>query len=299
MAAKSNKEVAKKEEAGLPVDADLLAGLQAAGEKREAMGKDDMSIPFIQILQALSPQCTKGEPEYIKGAEPSMLFNTVTQEMFPTLDDDDNPVTGLHVVSIAYKASFIEWVPRAQGGGFVAEYDVATGSTAVTQRNDQNLDIIQPGSPVGTPGNQLSYTHTHFVFVVNKETGRVKPAVISATSTQVKPSKNWNALVNETELPNGAAAPRFFGVWAVKTQRRSNDHGTWYVWKFERDGTILDFGNEAATSIMKAAQEFAKGVEAGETNADYSKGGQDTATGDNPDVGEGGKGGETDEEIPF
>lgn len=295
----AKKAVAKKEKAGLPADANLLDELTAAGAEREAMGKDDMSIPFVQILQSLSPQCTKGEPEYVKEAEPSMLLNTVTGEMFPTFDDDDNSLTGMYVVSIIYKASYIEWVPRAAGGGFVQEYDVAFGSTAITQRNDNNLDIIQPGSPVGTPGNQLSYTHTHFVFIVNKETGRYKPAVISATSTQVKPSKNWNALINETELPNGSQAPRFFGVWAVKTQRRSNDQGTWYVWKIERDSTILDLGPEACAEIMGEAKKFAQGVSAGEVNADHAKAGGSAE--DNPNVpsGEGGADGDKDEEIPF
>lgn len=294
MTAKSNKTVAKKEEAGLP--AELLDELEAAGAEREAMGKDDMSIPFLQILQSLSPQCTKGEPEYIKGAEASMLFNTVTQEMFPTFDEDDNSLVGVYLVSIAYKASFIEWVPRSQGGGFVNEYDVALGSTAVTQRNDQNLDIIQPGSPVGTPGNQLSYTHTHFAFLVNKETGRIKPVVLSMTSTQVKPSKNWNALINETELPNGKPAPRFYAIWAASTQRRSNDHGTWYVWSMKRDGAITDLGNEAAAAIMGEAKKFAEGIASGDVSADHAKAGGDS---ENPDVpsGEGQK--EGDEEIPF
>jgi len=292
MAAK--KEVAKKAEAGLP--AALLEELEIAGAEREVMGKDDMSIPFLQILQSLSPQCTKGEPEFIKGAEASMLFNTVTKDMFPTYDEDDNSLPGAHVISIAYKPSFIEWVPRAQGGGFVNEYDVAVGSTIITQRNDTNQDIIQPGSPVGTPGNQLAYTHTHFVFVVDKATGRIKPAVMSMTSTQVKPSKTWNALINETELPSGKPAPRFFGVWAVSTQRRSNDHGTWYVWDFTRDGSIIDLG-DAAGAVMAEAKKFATGIDEGEVSADHAK----AAAAENPtvDPGKDAGGEEGDEEIPF
>ena len=295
-ASSAKKAVAKKGKAGEVANTDLLAGLTAAGEQREAMSKDDMSIPFLQILQSLSPQCTKGEPEYIKGAEPSELFNTVTQDRFPTLDDDDNPITGVHVVSISYKATFIEWVPRSQGGGFVQEYDIAAGSTAITQRNENNHDIIQPGSPIGTPGNQLAYTHTHFLFIVDKETGKSRPAVVSMTATQVKPSKNWNALINETELPNGSAAPRFFGIWSAGTQRRSNDQGTWYVWMFKRDGTILDLGDEVAGAIMKLAQKFQKGIDEGEHRADHAKGQES----ENPstDSGKGGKDGD-DEEIPF
>jgi len=285
------KEVSKKEEPGLP--ANLLADLETEGAKREVMSKDDMAIPFLQILQSLSPQCTKGEAEYIKGAVASELFNTVTKERFVTYDDDDNAVTALHVVSIHYKPSYIEWVPRANGGGFVGEYDVAVGSTAITQPNDNKQDIIQKGSPVGTPGNQLSYTHTHYMFVVNKTTGRYRPIVVSMTSTQVKPSKVLNAMVQDAELPSGNPAPRYYPIWAVTTQRRSNEHGTWYVWDFKRDGSITDLG-DAASALFTEAKKFAKGVEEGEVAADHAK----AAASENPST-DASTGDDLDEEIPF
>lgn len=284
------KAVAKKEEAGLP--AEMLNELTQLGEEYgEAMSKDDMSIPFIQILQSLSPQCTKGEPEFIKGAEPSMLFNTVTKDLMPTSDDDGNQLIGMRVIGLAYKASFIEWVPRAKGGGFVAEYDVAEGHSIPTMRNDQNLDIIQEGTPLGTPGNQLSYTHTHFVFIV-KDDGTLEPAVLTMTSTQVKPSKDWNALINNTKLPNGARAPRFYGVWNVTTRRRSNDQGSWYVWEFSKGGVITELENAGA--ILAEAKSFADGIRQGEHKADYSK-----AAEANPTTNSGGDQSDADDDMPF
>lgn len=295
MAAKKSKAVAKKEKAGLP--ANLMEELEEAGAKREAMGKDDMSIPFIQILQSLSPQCTKGEPEYVKEAEASMLYNTVTREMFPTFDEDDKPITAFRVISVAYKSSFIEWVTRANGGGFVAEYDVALGTTAITQTNDNNLDIIQQGSPIGTPGNQLSFTHTHFVFALDED-GSIEPAIMSMVMTQVKPSKIWNALIDRTRLPveispTKKKAPRFFGIWSVSTERRSNDHGTWYVWNFTRDGSITDLG-ESWGEVMADAKSFAAGINKGDVSADHAK----AAAAENPSVDDG-EGSDLDTEIPF
>ena len=41
-----------------------------------------MQIPFIGIIQALSPQLQKDDPLYIKGAEQGDIFNTVTQEIY-------------------------------------------------------------------------------------------------------------------------------------------------------------------------------------------------------------------------
>lgn len=289
-AKKATKEVATKKEAGLPAEfMDELA--QAGEEHKEALGKDDMSIPFLQILQSLSPQCTKGEPEFIKGSEPSDLLNTVGQMIIKTRDDDDNEIPGAQVLPISYKRSFIEWVPRAQGGGIVQEYSVEDGLSIITQRSKETgQDIIQAGSPLGTPGNQLNDTHTHFMFLIGED-GLYEPVVLTMSSTQIKPSKDLNNMVSKQVLPDGRKAPRFFGIYNVTTQRRSNDQGSWYIWKFERATDVLSDGR---MDMFRAAKEFVVGIESGEHKADHSK-----AAGEvNPSTG-----GETksdkDDEVPF
>lgn len=293
MAARKN-EVATAKEAQLP--AEFMDELAAAGEQhQESMSKDDMSIPFLGILQSLSPQCTKGEPEYIKGAEPSDLFDTVTQKVFKTTDDDGNPIEcELRILPIFYKRSMIEWVPRNKGGGLVKEYSVDDGMTIRTARNDANQDIIQAGSPLGTPGNQLVDTHTHFVFVIHPD-GTYEPMILAMSSTQLKPSKDLNNMVSKHKLPDGRKAPRYFGIYSITTQRRSNDKGAWYIWKFEK---VTDVLQDDKMPMFREAKAFYEGVEAGEHKADYSK-----ADGDvNPTTASaegGGEGKDGDEDIPF
>jgi len=265
-AKKAGTAVSKPKETQLP--AEFLDELASAGEQhQETMSKDDMSIPFLQILQQLSPQCTKGKPEFIKGAEPSDLFNTVTQELWKTRDDDDNPTTGVRILPIHYKRSFIEWVPRSQGGGFIQEHPVEAGLGAITRRNESNLDIIQEGSPVGTPGNQLNDTHTHFVFVIESD-GSFWPAVLTMASTQIKPSKDFNAMIDKQRLPDGRKPPRFFALWNVTTQQRTNDQGSWYVWKFEKYSDVV---TEGRMDLFHEAKSFLEGVKAGEHQVDFSK----------------------------
>lgn len=282
-------EVAKAKENQLP--AELMDELASDGEQhREQMSKDDMSIPFLQILQSLSPQCTRGEPEFIKGAEPSDVFNTVTQELLKTRNDDDEAIPGFRIMPIAYKRSFIEWIPRNQGGGIVNEYSVEDGLAIITARNENNLDIIQEGSPLGKPGNQLSDTHTHFAFLI-KDDGSWEPVVLTMTSTQIKPSKDLNNMVSKHRLPNGSTAARFFGVYSVTTQRRSNDQGSWYIWKFEKVDDVAS--NPELLPIYREAKQFAEGVKVGEHKADHAKA---AATEANPDAP---KGGDADDEVPF
>jgi hypothetical protein len=289
----ATKAVAKKEEAGLP--AEFMDELAQAGEDhKESLGKDDMSIPFLQILQSLSPQCTKGEPEFIKGSEPSDLLNTVTQTLIKTRDDDNNEITGgCRVLPISYKRSFIEWVPRKEGGGIVQEYSVEEGLSIITQRSKETgQDIIQPNSPLGTPGNQLNDTHTHFMFLINED-GTYEPVVLTMSSTQIKPSKDLNNMVSKQVLPDGRKAPRFFGIYDVTTQYRSNDQGSWYVWKFARATDVLEDGK---MDMFREAKAFVAGIETGEHKVDHSKS-QGEA---NPSTGDAAKGKkDDDDEVPF
>ena len=289
--AEKKTDVAKAKEAQLP--AEFMEELAGDGQQyQESMSKDDMSIPFLQILQSLSPQCTKGEPEFIKGSEPSDLLDTVTQKLIKTRDDDDNAVMGARILPIHYKRSFIEWVPRNQGGGIVNEWSVEEGLSIITQRNESNQDIIQQGSPLGTPGNQLNDTHTHFVFLI-KEDGTYEPMILTMASTQIKPSKDLNNMVSKHVLPNGGKAARFFGIYGVTTQRKSNDQGSWYIWKFEKVSDVL---TENLMDMYRDAKTFVEGVMAGENKADYSKmdGEANPSTGDAPTGDK-----KDDDEVPF
>ena len=64
-----------------------LAAAEAAFEADSGMGfeevdKDDFQIPFVRILQALSPQLKKSDASYIEGASQGDIFNTVTHQVW-------------------------------------------------------------------------------------------------------------------------------------------------------------------------------------------------------------------------
>ena len=73
-----SKAVAKaKAKANLPSEEvlDLLSMHEGEGLDYET---SDLQIPFIRIIQALSPQINKRDPAYIDGASSGDVFNTVT-----------------------------------------------------------------------------------------------------------------------------------------------------------------------------------------------------------------------------
>ena len=72
--------VAEKKSAELSTDLmDDILGFAGEGTSFSA---DEMQIPFVRALQALSPQLGKKKPEYIEGAEQGDLYNTVTGEVW-------------------------------------------------------------------------------------------------------------------------------------------------------------------------------------------------------------------------
>lgn len=249
-------EVVTKESAQLPATMDFLDGL-VENEEGEQLSRDDVSIPFLRILQSLSPQVDADDGAYIEGAKPGMILNTVTGELF----DKD---TLIEFIPVTYKASYIEWVPRKLGGGMVAEYSLAEAKAVADAcvRDDNNNDVIQKGAPEPfTEGNHLLFTHTHVVRYKGKD-GNWRPAVISMTKTQLKPSRQLNAILQEN--PVRGKVVRYLHLMTAKTQLVSKGDDKWYIWHFDRKG----WADEA--SIL-AARDFQKAVMGGEVKVDMAK----------------------------
>ena len=69
-----NKEIVVKEDQ-LPTE--LLDEITASAGVGTAFDSSEMQIPFIRIIQAMSPQANKKDDAYIQGADIGDAFNTV------------------------------------------------------------------------------------------------------------------------------------------------------------------------------------------------------------------------------
>ena len=248
---KTKNEVAKAE---APKNALAVATGGALAEAYAEDGKSgfenadaqSFAIPFLQILQSMSPQCKKSEGAYIKGAEEGMFYNTVTQDI---ASGDE----GLLVIPCYYKRSFIEWAPRESGGGFKGEYLPTDPIVATAVRGDKG-DVLPNG-------NLLVDTRTHYVLVLNED-GSFQPAVVTMSSTQVKKSRQWMSKMEGIKFKNGAGqlytAPMYSHVYKLTTVPEKNDHGSWFGWKIEIARLQED------PMLLAAAREFKRQISAGE-----------------------------------
>ena len=224
-----------------------------ADEGFEAADKDSYAIPFITILQSMSPQCKKSDGAYIKGAEEGEIFNTVTKDREETLT----------VIPCYYTRSFIEWGNREEGGGFIAEYSVDEGLELLPscERNDKGKDQLPNG-------NILVDTRAHFIIIV-KEDGITEPGIISMSSTQIKKSKQWMSVMKGIQFlspdKKPYTPPMFSHKYTLKTVPENNGDFSWMGWDIEIDGVIKDH------KLVEAALAFKQAIQKGSAKADHAK----------------------------
>ena len=220
-----------------------------AGSGYEEADKDSFAIPFIAILQALSPQVDESEGAYLDGAKAGMLMNTVTADIFDGAE-------GLEIVPVHYSRAYTEWGLRENGGGFKGEHSVDEGLQDDVERDDKNRDVMPNG-------NQIVDTRNHYVLV--KTPNGWQPVILSLTSTQLKKSRKWMTSMNQIQVTRADGStynpPMFAHRYKMSTVKEKNDQGSWFGYKLER----LGFVEEEA--VYKAAKEFREIIKSGEAKA--------------------------------
>lgn len=234
---KKTTEVAKAKQT-LPAAIDFAAD---AGAGLEHADQQSMAIPFLTILQALSPQL-----ETVAGAKQGMIVDSISNELF----------TELEVVPCGYKRSYLRWADREAGGGFKGEYsalDIEAGRVEGVGRSPEGRPTLE--------GDLLSDTRTHYVLYKDKS-GSWKPAVISMASTQIKKSKRWMTLIQGKELRRADGTPftppSFAYVYKFTTQKEENAKGRWYGW------SVIDSRQVEDSELYARAKALHQQVGAGE-----------------------------------
>ena len=211
---------------------------------------EDMSIPFLRILDKGSPQVNKRDGAYVEGAEPGMIYNTVANEVY------DGEV-GVTVIPCYFNRRFIEWKPRESGGGYMGSYLPDDSIVKTTVKNEKNADVLPNG-------NLLSNTAQHFVLLTYE--GNFSRALITMSSTQLKKSRRWITQMNALTAigKNGPyTLPMMSHIYKLTTVPEQNDMGSWFGWTINKDRQI-DLADQFEKHAFDAAIAFAKSIQAGE-----------------------------------
>lgn len=210
---------------------------QDASDGLDNLSAADFAIPYLVILQKMSPQLDTHD---VKAGQ---IWNTVTEK----------GVNSIHVVPCAYTRNFVEWVPREQGGGLVAVHQA--GSLPEHSVVDKKL--------ITKAGNQLIETANHFV--ITQTDAGIDKGLITMTSTQLRKNRRWNSLLAGLKMKDSTGKlytpARYSHSFIMKTMVEKNESGTWHGWDIELSGQLQD------ADIYAAAKEFAGQVKSGAVQA--------------------------------
>ena len=173
--------------------------------------QDDISIPFVNVLQALSPQVEERDD-----CKAGMLFNTITEQAWAGAE-------GFVFVPCITEHCFVEWTPQNDGGGgFVARHEISAPLVRECQAQQEFGQFKTPD------GNDL--VETFYVYGVLEDSEEL--CVLAFSSTKIKVYKRWATRLNMFTLKQAdgrkVRPPLFAHRTRVTTKQEQNKAGQKY-----------------------------------------------------------------------
>lgn len=281
MAAKDKTEVATvKDSAQLPAGIDMEDLLRDSGAGVSGMSMDDVAVPYLYVLQQMSPQVDADNDAYVEGAKPGMFYNNVNEEIYEGREQ------GVVVIPCAYERKYVEWVDRDSGGGYVADHDIDSGILSECTPNEKGIPVLKNG-------HLIVETAYHYVYMKNPLTGIWEEIIIPMKSTMLKKSRRWNKTLMATLIPGTSnQAPRWLYPYRLKTIKETKNNNTWSNYDIERLPEMVTADQYRAAKAF--AELFSKGLVTRAKETDTGTVVEGNRSDDNRGSGLG-----TDEEMPF
>jgi len=183
-----------------------------SGAGLETSSSSELMIPFLVLLQDLSPQVIGSNDKAIPGARAGKFLHSLTEE-----------VLGESILFVpAYKeASYVEWVPRSEGGGFRGRY--LESDPVIVRAKAQSQKF---GKLTTEEGNQLQETF-YLYGVIADDPEALRPVVIAFSSTKLKPFRRWISAIRE-HFFKPPVPPIYSHLVRVGSVREKNAYGTYF-----------------------------------------------------------------------
>lgn len=222
---------------------------------------DDYALPFINVLQSLSPRVLDEEDE----AKAGQIICTATDEIMDELE----------VIPCFVTHNFTEWVPRDQGGGgFVGVHDpespIVVG--AIQEAGGKFGKRLKNGN------NDLMETYNLFA-MVKGEDGDWLQCIIPFQSTKITPFRQFLTRCRKVKISvkteDGVVrknAPMYMHRWTFYTEKEKRDSGQSYNWRMKwadetPEASRLDPNGE----LFMQARAFKDLAKQGSLKTDYNK----------------------------
>lgn len=193
----------------------------------EAVDSNDLILPRLGQIQALSPQIKKSDAQFIEGAEQGMLFNNLTGELLGN---------SIVFIPVLFRKEWVVFKDRKAGGGFFGAFPTEAEALAEIENlpDSDKLEAIE--------------SHNHIGYVVTA-TGERQQLVFTCTKSKIKASRKLNSLVTM------AGVDRFAKAYEIRSFEDQNKSGDDY-WNV--DVKPLGFLPLALFKEMEASYEVLK-----------------------------------------
>lgn len=217
--AKKN-EVATRNDNAVALPDDIAALFtEAEGSGTENMTADDMQLPMLKQVQDISDERDEDAPEYIPGADSGDFFNSVTRDLYKG---------SLEIIPCAIRKTVVAFTPRAQGGGFLGEYE----------SKEQALEYLdQPAELNETTEFSVLYRPE------GEEDAPWMPAIMPMTSSKLKPARALTTQLMTLRVPVGGKSiqPPIYGtIFVMNSVRAKSKKGTYRNVTFRFDRLVQD-----------------------------------------------------------
>lgn len=198
-----------------------------AGLGNENVAAEDQLIPRLVLLQAMSPEVTRGSEKYIEGAQPGLLMNTLTEDFFEAV----------YCVNLHFTREYTVWRKRDAGGGMLGSFD--TEELAREALKDPTIDPKQ---------YDIQETHNHLLVLLD-ENGEIKtPVLCQMSGSKLRVSRQWNS------MPQIREAARFASVWTLSSKPAKAPNGAvYYNFDIEFAGNA---GDALYAQLKKVYEDF-------------------------------------------
>lgn len=219
------KQLAKKKSTAVTLADDFSSN---AGAGMENVTANDLLVPRLAILQALSPQISKKKSEYIEGAQIGDICDVGTGEIFKD---------GVLFLPVFYRKDYLEWAPRASGQGLVNIHS----DPAILDQTTRD----EKKRPVLASGNYIAETAQFFGLNLTADN---RKCFLPMASTQLKKARKWLTLATGEKLTRADGStftpPLFYRAYNLTTAEESNAEGEWAGWRIDRAFTLPELQEE-------------------------------------------------------
>lgn len=252
--------------------AKVETGLVAFDYGDEATGfenqtQDDMSTPYLQVLQSNSPQCDPDQGSYSPEARAGMLYNTASGELY------DGRSGGVLFVPSYTEHVYVEYRPRTDGGGYIGTHPASSELVREVKAACPRFNELRTDE-----GNELTETFYIYGIVVDGDPSDpatlsvVTPIIIPFASTKIRAYKKWVSSVRThmvaTQSGRRVNPPIFANLVRITTFGDENRKGKFSNIKLSpATGDLKTSLLSPESEVFRASQEFFKLVSSGQVKA--------------------------------